>query len=134
MEYTWASLFAAVAVVVIELAWLKTGLFRKITFWISYAIILFFQVIVDGWLTKLSAPIVTYNPDKNSGIRIPWDIPIEDYFFGFALIVLTLLLWERAGLHREREDLRWEREDEHDPAGRDGAATTRTGTGPTLPR
>ncbi len=97
MEYTWASIVAVVAVVAVELFWLKTGLFRKVTFWISYAIILFFQVLVDGWLTKLSAPIVTYNPDKHSGIRFPWDIPVEDYLFGFALIVLTLLLWERAG-------------------------------------
>lgn len=111
MEYTWASIVAVVAVVAVELLWLKTGLFTKATFWISYAIILFFQVLVDGWLTKLSAPIVTYNPDRYSGIRFPWDIPVEDYLFGFALIVLTILLWERAG--------------RGDP---DGGASRRTGT------
>lgn len=111
MEYTWASIVAVVAVVAVELLWLKTGIFTKATFWISYAIILFFQVLVDGWLTKLSAPIVTYNPDRFSGIRFPWDIPVEDYLFGFALIVLTILLWERAG----RGD-------------RDAAASRRTGT------
>ena len=97
MEYTWASIVAAVVVVALELLWFKTGLFRRVTFYVSYAIILFFQVLVDGWLTKLSAPIVLYNEDRTSGIRFPWDIPIEDYFFGFALIVLTMLLWERAG-------------------------------------
>ncbi len=97
MEYTIGSALAVLAVVAVELFWLKTGIFGKITFWISYAIIVFFQVLVDGWLTKLSAPIVIYNPDENSGIRIPWDIPVEDYLFGFALIVLTILLWERAG-------------------------------------
>jgi len=97
MEYTIGSILAALAVVAVEVFWLKTGIFGKVTFWISYAIILFFQVLVDGWLTKLSAPIVIYNPDENSGIRIPWDIPVEDYLFGFALIVLTILLWERAG-------------------------------------
>ncbi len=96
-EYTWASILAALVVIGIEVFWLKTGIFRKITFWISYAIILFFQVLVDGWLTKLSAPIVIYTRDENSGIRFPWDIPVEDYFFGFALIVLTIILWERAG-------------------------------------
>ena len=76
------------------------------------------MVLVDGWLTKLSAPIVIYRREENSGIRIPWDIPVEDYFFGFALIVLTILLWERAG-------------------GRGRAAegsTSRTGTTPTPPR
>jgi lycopene cyclase domain-containing protein len=61
------------------------------------AIILFFMVLVDGWLTKLSAPIVLYNPDEFSGIRVPWDIPVEDYLFGFALVTLVMLLWDRAG-------------------------------------
>jgi lycopene cyclase domain-containing protein len=113
MEYTWASIVAVLLVVAVELFWLRTGIFGKVTFWISYAIILFFQVLVDGWLTKLSAPIVLYNPDENSGIRIPWDIPVEDYLFGFALIVLTILLWERAGQR---------------PGGEAGGSTSRTGT------
>jgi lycopene cyclase domain-containing protein len=120
VEYTWASIVAVVAVVAVELLWLKTGIFGKVTFWISYAIILFFQVLVDGWLTKLSAPIVTYNPDRFSGIRVPFDIPVEDYLFGFALIVLTILLWEEAGRRR--------------PSGGAGGSTTRTGTAQKLPR
>ncbi|MGI8983407.1 MAG: lycopene cyclase domain-containing protein [Acidimicrobiales bacterium] len=95
MEYTLASVVAVLAVIAVELLWLRTGLFRKVTFYVSYAIILFFQVLVDGWLTKLSAPIVLYNEEESSGIRFPWDIPVEDYLFGFALIVLTMLLWER---------------------------------------
>jgi lycopene cyclase domain-containing protein len=68
-----------------------------VTFWVAYAIILFFEVLVDGWLTKLSAPIVVYDPDQFSGWRFPFDIPVEDYLFGFSLIVLTLILWLRAG-------------------------------------
>lgn len=120
MEYTFASIAAVVAVVVAELCWLRTGIFGKVTFWISYAIIVFFQVLVDGWLTKLSAPIVTYDPDRVTGIRAPFDIPVEDYLFGFALIVLTMILWERAGQRRPR------------PA-TDGSSA-RTGTGPKLPR
>ena len=92
MEYTWASIVAVLVVVAVELLWLKTGLLRKLTFYVSWAIILFFMVLVDGWLTKLSAPIVIYNEAKNSGIRFPWDIPVEDYLFGFSLITLTMLL------------------------------------------
>jgi lycopene cyclase domain-containing protein len=130
VEYTWASIVAVVAVVAVELLWLKTGLFGKVTFWISYAVILFFQVLVDGWLTKLSAPIVTYNPDKFSGIRVPFDIPVEDYLFGFALIVLTMLLWERAGRRPPGADAQRERH----PGPGAGAGTTRTGTGRTRPR
>jgi lycopene cyclase domain-containing protein len=122
VEYTWASIVAVVAVVAVEVLWLKTGIFGKVTFWISYAVILFFQVLVDGWLTKLSAPIVTYNPDRFSGIRVPFDIPIEDYLFGFALIVLTIILWERAGRRHP------------DPEPGVDEPTSRTGTGQTLPR
>ena len=96
-EYTAAASVAAVLVVVVELAWLRTGLFRTRAYWISMAIVFFFQVLVDGWLTKLSAPIVLYNPDELTGVRIPWDVPVEDYLFGFALITLVMLLWDRAG-------------------------------------
>jgi predicted small integral membrane protein len=31
-----------------------------------------------------------------TGVRAPWDIPVEDFFFGFALLTLVLALWERA--------------------------------------
>jgi lycopene cyclase domain-containing protein len=94
-SYTVAALGSVAAVVSLELGALRTGLFRRRSFWIAYAICLFFQVLVDGWLTKLSAPIVLYDDDHNSGIRFPWDIPVEDYLYGFALIALTLALWER---------------------------------------
>jgi lycopene cyclase domain-containing protein len=94
-SYTVAASASVVAVVALELAVLRTGLFRRRAFWIAYAICLFFQVLVDGWLTKLSAPIVLYDDAHTSGIRFPWDIPVEDYLYGFSLIALTLLLWER---------------------------------------
>ncbi len=96
-EYTVASLLAVAAVVVVELAWLRTGIFATATFWISYAIVVFFQCLVDGWLTKLSAPIVVYGDRYYSGWRAPFDIPIEDFAFGFALVALTIMLWEWAG-------------------------------------
>lgn len=95
-EFTVLSVISVVAVVLVERLWLRTGLFRKAQFWIAYAIILFFECLVDGWLTKLSAPIVTYDPDEFSGWRFPFDVPVEDFLFGFSLIVLTMLLWERS--------------------------------------
>jgi hypothetical protein len=46
--------------------------------------------------TKLSAPIVIYNPEAAIlGLRAPWDIPIEDFGFGFAMVTLAILLWRR---------------------------------------
>lgn len=94
--YTVWALVAAGAVIVLELAGLRTGLFRKPAYWITLVITWGFQIPVDGWLTKLSAPVVLYNAREVSGIRFPWDIPIEDFAYGFALVTLVLALWLRA--------------------------------------
>lgn len=95
LGYTVPAVAALLLVIWWELAVLRTGLFRRPAYWISMAIVVFFQVLVDGWLTKLSAPIVLYNEEHSSGIRFPWDIPIEDFFFGWAMVTAVLLLWER---------------------------------------
>jgi lycopene cyclase domain-containing protein len=99
LGYTVPAIVAALAVVVLELTVLRTGLFRRPAYWLSLLIVIGFQIVVDGWLTKLSAPIVVYDNRQTSGIRFPLDIPIEDFFFGFALVTAVLLLWER---QRER--------------------------------
>jgi len=95
LGYTLPAALSVVAVCVWELAVLRTGLFRKPAYWISMAIVIGFQIPVDGWLTKLSAPIVLYAPEHTTGLRFPWDIPVEDFLFGFALVTAVLLLWER---------------------------------------
>ena len=100
MEYTIASVAAVIVVVAVELLWLRTGIFTTATYWIAYAIIVFFQVLVDGWLTKLSSPIVLYNPEEFSEWRVFFDSPVEDFLFGFALVTLPIMLWERAGRRR----------------------------------
>jgi lycopene cyclase domain-containing protein len=107
-EYTLLTVVAVVAVVVLELAWCRTGVFRTAQYWISMAIVFAFQVPVDGWLTKLSNPIVIYNERQMSGLRLPWDIPVEDFGFGFAMVTLAILLWRRrldrpAGVKESRQ-------------------------------
>ncbi len=99
LGYTVPAIVAALAVGVLEVTVLRTGLFRRPAYWLSMLIVIGFQILVDGWLTKLSAPIVVYDNRQTSGIRFPLDIPIEDFFFGFALVTAVLLLWER---QRER--------------------------------
>jgi lycopene cyclase domain-containing protein len=94
-EYTVLTVLAVVAVVGAELIYFKTGIFTTAQYWLSMAIVFAFQVLVDGWLTKLSAPIVIYNPDEILGLRAPWDIPVEDFGFGFAMVTLAILLWRR---------------------------------------
>jgi lycopene cyclase domain-containing protein len=93
--YTLTALVSVALVLALELVWLRTGLLRTLRFWLAMVIVLGFQVPVDGWLTKLSDPIVIYHPDQMLGIRAPWDIPIEDYGFGFAMVTLTIMLWRR---------------------------------------
>ena len=94
-EYTVLTVVAVFAVVVAELVYFKSGIFATAQYWWSIVIIFVFQVLVDGWLTKLSAPIVIYSPDEFLGLRAPWDIPIEDFGFGFAMVTLAILLWRR---------------------------------------
>ncbi len=94
--YTVSAAVAAVGVVVAELGWWRTGLFRRRTYWVTMAIVFFFQALVDGWLTKLSAPVVIYDRGQLSGVRVPFSIPVEDFVYGFALVTLTLALWVRA--------------------------------------
>lgn len=94
-EYTVLTVLAVVAVVVAELIYFRTGIFTTAQYWLSILIIFGFQVLVDGWLTKLSAPIVIYNPAEILGLRAPWDIPVEDFGFGFAMVTLAILLWRR---------------------------------------
>ena len=99
LGYTAPAIVGVAVVVVLELAWWRTGLFRRPVYWLSMLIVIGFQIPVDGWLTKLSAPIVLYDGKQTSGIRFPFDIPVEDFLFGFALVTAVLLLWER---QRER--------------------------------
>jgi lycopene cyclase domain-containing protein len=61
------------------------------------AIVFAFQVLVDGFLTRLAAPVVIYAPQHHLGVRWPWDIPVEDFGFGFCLVTLTILGWKVAG-------------------------------------
>src|SRR4051812_26413797 len=96
-EYTALALVAAGSIVALELLWLRTGLFRRRAYWCALATVFAVLVPVDGWLTKLSAPIIVYAFDEFSGWRFPFDIPLEDFVAAFAVVTLTLLLWERSG-------------------------------------
>ena len=96
LGYTVPALAAVLAVVLAELVILRTGLFGRLAYWLTMLIVFGFQIPVDGWLTKLSAPVVEYAPRQIIGWRGPWDIPVEDFLFGFALVTAVLLLWERS--------------------------------------
>ena len=99
LGYTAPAVLAVLAVCALELV-LRTGLFRRPAYWLSMLIVVGFQILVDGWLTKLRDPIVVYDDRQITGIRFPFDIPVEDFLFGFALVTAVLLLWERQRARR----------------------------------
>lgn len=103
-EYTLLTGVGIVVVVLIEVFVARSGIFGKPAYWIAMAICLGFQILVDGWLTKLSNPIVMYNPEHMLGIRFPWDIPIEDFGFGFAMLTMTLIVWQTLKNRRARQE------------------------------
>jgi len=95
LGYTVPAVAAVAVVVTAELRFARTGLLRRPAYWVTIVIVLAFQIPVDGWLTKLSAPIVEYSPRQITGLRGPLGIPVEDFLYGFALVTAALLLWER---------------------------------------
>ena len=90
MTYTTLAVTGVVAAVVLDLVVLRTRLVRGRLFWTAYAIVVFFQLVTNGWLT--GRDIVRYDDDAIVGLRIAY-APVEDLLFGFSLVVQTLAWW-----------------------------------------
>ena len=90
MTYTALALLGVLGAVVLDLAVLRTGVLRRKLFWTAYAIVLFFQLLTNGWLTGRG--IVTYDEEVILGPRLAY-APLEDLLFGFSLVVQTLAWW-----------------------------------------
>ena len=93
MSYTALAISGVFLTVVTDLFILRTRLLLTKRYWASYAIVIFFQLITNWWLT--SREIVMYSPDAILGPRIA-SAPIEDLLFGFTLVTLVLIRWDRA--------------------------------------
>lgn len=114
MTYTQIALMAMVIVTIIDLVVLRTRVLTRGVFWISYAIIVPFQLLTNGVFT--GAKIVQYDGAVIIGSTTPEVgrppfigdgrlayAPIEDLMFGFSLVVLSLSIWValgRAGIQR----------------------------------
>ncbi|MFL6094782.1 MAG: lycopene cyclase domain-containing protein [Blastococcus sp.] len=90
MSYSALAVTAVVGVLVVDLAVYRTRLVTRRAFWATYAIVLVFQLLMNGVLTGLG--IVTYDPATVWGPRIAY-APVEDLLFGFAMVTLTLASW-----------------------------------------
>lgn len=94
MTYTALALTGVAAALILDLAVLRTRLVLRKAFWVSYAIVLFFQFVFNGILTGFD--IVRYADDAIIGARLFW-APIEDIAFGFAMVTSTLSVWVALG-------------------------------------
>ena len=90
-EYTILAV-ASVFITVIIGRMTKTRVFIRPEFYIYLSVIMLFKLLVNGFLTGQN--IVQYNPAFFLGPRIG-SIPLEDFFFGFSMITLTIVFWER---------------------------------------
>ena len=91
MIYSDIALNAVLLAVMLDLFVLRSQIITRGIFWLTYGLILPFQLLTNWWLT--SKNIVMYSPSQIIGRRLA-GAPIEDLLFGFSLIVLTLSLWE----------------------------------------
>ena len=103
MTYTQIAVMAVAIALVLDVG-LRTRLITRKVFWVSYAIIVFFQLVTNGMFTGFG--IVRYDGDAIIGSTSPDSgpppflgdgriafAPVEDLLFGFALVLLSLSLW-----------------------------------------
>ena len=97
MTYSQLAVVAVVIAISFDMYLFNTQLLKRKVFWTSYAIILGFQLLTNWWLTFRN--IVMYSPDSIIGFRIA-SAPVEDLFFGFALVLSVMSNWIRQDVSR----------------------------------
>jgi lycopene cyclase domain-containing protein len=102
-SYTFAATTAVLVALFVDLVVLRTALVRSRTWWTAYGIVVFFQLVTNGWLTGRG--IVRYSNDAILGSgriaflgdgRIAY-APVEDLAFGFALVLMSCASWVWGG-------------------------------------
>ena len=89
-EYTVLSVIALLLTLLLD-RMSSIKLLRRREFYVFLLTIMFFKVLVNGYLT--SRLIVIYNPRFFLNMRLG-SIPLEDFLFGFSMVTMTLLFWE----------------------------------------
>ncbi len=109
MTYTVLACVGVLAAVVLDRWVARTRLTSTGDWWSAYAIIVFFQLVTNGWLTGRG--IVRYDPDTILGSdrvvpvgagRLVY-APVEDLAFGFGLVLVSCVAWTWLG-RRAPED------------------------------
>lgn len=104
MTYTQLGFLAIASTLIVDVWILRTRLITRTVFWVSYSIIVVFQLLTNGALTGFR--IVRYSGESIIGSTTPAEqappflgdgrvffAPVEDLMFGFALVLLTLSMW-----------------------------------------
>jgi len=97
VTYTAAAGLGVAGALALDLLILRTRLVTGRVFWITYPIIVVFQLLSNGLLT--GRRVVRYNPADIIGVRIAY-APVEDLAFGFALVLMSLSVWTWLGRRR----------------------------------
>lgn len=103
MSYTALAVLGVLAALVLDRAVARTRLTGSRDWWSAYAIIVFFQLITNGWLTGRG--IVRYDGDTIIGSDRPVLVgdgrllyaPVEDLAFGFGLVLTSCVVWTWLG-------------------------------------
>ena len=109
MSYTAIAVAAVLAALLLDRRLARTRMTSSAGWWTAYGIIVFFQLLTNGWLTGRG--IVRYDPHAIIGsgrITFLGDgrlfyAPVEDLGFGFALVLTTCVAWVWLGRRMDGE-------------------------------
>jgi lycopene cyclase domain-containing protein len=110
MTYTAIAVVAVLAAVALDRWVARTRLTTTSAWWAAYGIIVFFQLLTNGWLTGRG--IVRYASDAILGTdrvtfvgdgRLVY-APVEDLAFGFALVLTSCVVWVWLGRRSGEQD------------------------------
>jgi lycopene cyclase domain-containing protein len=108
MSYTVVAVMAVLSAVVLDRWAARTRLTSTGDWWRTYGVIVFFQLLTNGWLTGRG--IVRYDGDAiigNARVTFLGDgrlvfAPVEDLAFGFALVLTSAVTWVWLGRRQGR--------------------------------
>ena len=110
MTYTAIAMVGVLAAVALDRWVARTRLTTTGPWWAAYGIMVFFQLLTNGWLTGRG--IVRYTPHAIIGTdrvtfvgdgRLVY-APVEDLAFGFALVLTTCSVWVWLGRRSGEEE------------------------------
>lgn len=109
MSYTALAVVGVLAALVLDRGVARTRLTGTRDWWSAYAIIVFFQLLTNGWLTGRG--IVRYDAETILGGGTPVLVgdgrllyaPVEDLAFGFGLVLTSCVVWTWLGRRGDEE-------------------------------